>query len=564
MIRKDGLIKILDFGLAKSIPAAASPVDSTRVPTQSSLTEPGVVLGTVGYMSPEQAVGKPAGPHSDQFSLGAIFYEMATGRRAFQRSTPVETLTAILRDEPEPIATSRPDAPEPLRWIIERCLAKEPGQRYASTRDLARDLARLRERPSEASAPAAVPRRWAASRALAVALVLAAIVATGWLLVRTRSRPTTAVGHPSIAILPFQNLGGRKDDEYFSDGMTESLITGLARVPGLLVIARNSAFQYKDRTADVRDVGRALGVRYVLEGSVQREGDSVRVHAQLVDSHTGYHLWADKYDRPTKDIFAVQDDISRHIVGSLRLTLSPGLAGTPAPPTKNLDAYDAYLRGVHYLHQMEMKEQRPRRSAVRESGRPRSGLCGRARRAGQGLHQQVLQPRPRPAVESEGRSRDRTRSRARPEPRRRLRGSRRPGLDARKRLSARRSGPRLPQGAGDQPEPGRGPARPGKGLLSPRSLRRGSQRVGGGPAFGSARHVGPLPQGAAVPVRRPTRARTGGAPQVPRAREQPGRRAGAPAARPRRRSRAGHGASSDGSARDRDPRHARRPARPDG
>ncbi len=356
MIRKDGLIKILDFGLAKSIPAHASPADSTHVLTQSSLTEPGVVLGTVGYMSPEQAVGKPAGSHSDQFSLGAIFYEMATGRRAFQGSTPVETLSAILRDEPVHIAASRPDAPAPLRWSVERCLAKEPAQRYGSTRDLARDLARLRERPSEASAPAAVPRRRAASRTLAVALVLAAIVAAGWLLVRTRSRPTAAVGQSSIAILPFQNVGGRKDDEYFSDGMTDSLITGLARVPGLLVIARHSAFQYKDRTADVRDVGKALGVRYVLEGSVQRAGESVRVNAQLVDSATGYHLWADKYDRPMKDIFAVQDDISRHIIGSLRLTLSPGLAGTPAPPTKNLEAYDAYLRGVHYLHQMDHRE----------------------------------------------------------------------------------------------------------------------------------------------------------------------------------------------------------------
>jgi tetratricopeptide (TPR) repeat protein len=138
--------------------------------------------------------------------------------------------------------------------------------------------------------------------------------------------------------------------------MTESLITELARVPGLLVIARQSAFQYKDRTADVREIGGKLGVRYVLEGSVQRAGDSVRVNAQLVDSKTGYHLWADKFDRPMKDIFALQDDIARQIIGSLKLTLSPNLAGTPAPPTRNLEAYDDYLRGLYYLHRMDQRE----------------------------------------------------------------------------------------------------------------------------------------------------------------------------------------------------------------
>ena len=354
MVRKDGLVKILDFGLAKSVPGVAPQQNGTQVPTQTSLTEPGVVLGSVGYMSPEQAVGKAADLHSDQFSLGSILYEMVTGRRAFQRDTAVETLSAILRDEPPPIGTARPDVPEPLRWIIERCLAKEPGQRYASTRDLARDLARLRERPGEASAATIVARRSTAWRMLAVALVVAAVASAVLILLRGRARPAGSAG-ASIAILPFQNVGGIKDDEYFSDGMTEALITGLARVPGLLVIARHSAFQYKNRTADVRDVGKTLGVRYVLEGSVQRAGESVRVNAQLVDSGTGYHLWADKYDRPLKDIFAVQDDISRHIIGSLKLALSPTLAGTPAPPTKDLEAYDLYLRGEHRLRQLNQK-----------------------------------------------------------------------------------------------------------------------------------------------------------------------------------------------------------------
>ncbi|MFY9552690.1 MAG: protein kinase [Thermoanaerobaculia bacterium] len=358
MVRGDGLVKILDFGLAKSVPVTGAAAGATQAPTQTSLTEPGVVLGSVGYMSPEQAAGGTADLRSDQFSLGAILYEMVTGRRAFQRATAVETLSAILRENPPPIAASHPETPEPLRWVIERCLAKDPGERYASTRDLARDLSRLRERPAETgvSPTARAPKRVAA-RVVAAAVVLAGILAAGLLLLRSRTRQDAGSGDgASIAILPFQNLGGRKEDEYFSDGMTESLMTGLARVPGLLVIARNSAFQYKDRTADVRDVGKKLGVRYVLEGSVQRAGDSVRVNAQLVDSRTGYHLWADTFDRPLKDIFALQDDISRHIIGSLKLALTPGLVGTPSAPTKSLEAYDAYLRGMHYLHQMDQRE----------------------------------------------------------------------------------------------------------------------------------------------------------------------------------------------------------------
>jgi len=359
MIRRDGLVKILDFGVAKVVPASAAPTGATQAPTRTSLTEPGIVLGTVGYMSPEQAGDKAVDARSDQFSLGAILYEMATGRRAFQRKTAVATLLAIIREEPPPIEASHPGTPEPLRWVIERCLAKEPADRYASTRDLARDLARLRERPgSESVARPRGVRKRSATRALAAGLALAALLAAGLLLLRNRAGPgEMAARGASIAILPFQNVGGRPENEYFSDGMTESLITGLARVPGLLVIARNSAFQFKNRTSDERDVGKALGVRYVLEGSVQRAGESLRVNAQLVDTGTGYHLWADKFDRPMKDIFALQDDISRHIIGSLQLALSPSLAGTSVPPTKSLEAYDAYLRGAHLLHQMNQAEQ---------------------------------------------------------------------------------------------------------------------------------------------------------------------------------------------------------------
>ena len=359
MVRSDGLVKILDFGLAKEVSVPAKAAGGTQAPTRTDLTEPGVLLGSVGYMSPEQAAGAPAEPRSDQFALGAVLYEMITGRRAFQRPTAIETLSAILREEPAPLETVAGGVPEPVRWIVERCLAKQPLERYGSTRDLARDLARLREHPSSSDGPAPAPRRGRTAPGLAarVAAVVLVAAALAWLARRPRtSAPPERGGAASLAILPFQNVGGRKDDEYFSDGMTESLITGLARVPGLLVIARNSAFQYKGRTADVRDVGKALGVRYVLEGSVQRAGDAVRVSAQLVDSASGYHLWADTFDRPMKDIFALQDDISRHIIGSLRLALSPGLAGAPSPPTKSIEAYDDYLRGMQYLRRLDQRK----------------------------------------------------------------------------------------------------------------------------------------------------------------------------------------------------------------
>ncbi len=365
MVTSDGFVKILDFGLAKLMPAPRGLPEAPTGTQPGLATDAGVVLGTVGYMSPEQASGRSVDFRSDQFSLGAILYEMATGKRAFRRNTAVETLSAIIRDEPQPIASFNSGVPADLRRVTERCLAKEAQDRYASTRDLARDLRDARDHAAEGadslpratgvgSAPPTPPdrpepraaRRWPLLLPGAALLVLA--LAGGWLVLKSRSRgqPATRDVQASIAVLPFQTLGGKAEDEYFSDGMTESIITDLAKAKGLLVIARNSVFQYKGKSVDVPRVGQELNVGYVLEGSVQRSAGRVRINAQLIDVATGFHRWAERYDRELKDVFDVQDDISKSIVAALALSLRPEAARPQLPPTPNVEAYDLYLHGL--------------------------------------------------------------------------------------------------------------------------------------------------------------------------------------------------------------------------
>ena len=357
MVRKDGFAKILDFGLAKLTQAQAGSGEGTQAPTSAPGTQSGVVLGTVGYMSPEQASGRSVDSRSDQFSLGAILYEMVAGERAFAGASAVETLAAIIREEPKPLASVNPKAPALLCSIVERCLSKDPEERYGSTQDLAHDLRSLREHltaapePETSTAMPAPARKGIPRPALWTAgvLLLGLLLAGAWRVFKSGSEAPPVSGRArSIAVLPLDNLGGRPEDEYFADGMTESLITDLAKVPGMLVIARNSVFRYKGEKIDIKRVGDELDVNYVLEGSIQRAGGRVRINAQLIDVESGFHVWADRYDRSLEDVFALQDDISAKIAGALQVRLAPSEAREAgAVPTKNLEAYDAYLRGKH-------------------------------------------------------------------------------------------------------------------------------------------------------------------------------------------------------------------------
>ncbi len=334
-ITEEGRLKILDFGIAKLVAPSTAETGET-LPSPEPHTQEGAILGTVGYMSPEQVRGQPADQRSDVFSFGAILYEMLAGRGPLDRDTAIETGYAILNDDPPPLSS---DVPAILRRVVQRCLAKRPEDRFESAHQLVDVLA------SAAHERAPVQRRGAYRWALGVGAALV-LVAGGVLEWRVRSHGEGAAR--SIAVLPLVNLSRDPDQEYFADGLAEELLNLLAKVPGLHVAARTSAFAFKGKNEDIGVIARELHVATVLEGSVRKAGDQIRITTQLINAADGYHLWSETYDRKLTDVFAVQDEIARAVVGALKLKLLE-------PPTskdrrtESTQALNQYLLGRQFL-----------------------------------------------------------------------------------------------------------------------------------------------------------------------------------------------------------------------
>jgi TolB-like protein/tetratricopeptide (TPR) repeat protein len=349
----DGRIKILDFGLAKLTPPEADL--TTETPTQTMDTEPGGIMGTIPYMAPEQVQGHPADHRSDIFAFGVVLYEMLCGKRPFGGSTGVETAAAILKEDPEPISTTATGIPPTLATVVGRCLEKRPEDRFSSAHDLSLTLGAL---DSAASAPpirdeSVITKRWPHILAIAIAAVIAVLVILppealfqrGG--VAPRDQPL-----PRVVVLPFENLGSA-DDAYFAEGMTEEITARLAAVNGIQVISRTSARQYANTAKSVPEIGRELGVGYVLEGTVRwarsEEGNRIRITPQLIRVADDSHLWVETYDRFLNDVFEVQSEIAQVVTRELGITLAGGEKGPRgANPTDNLEAYQAYLRGRYW------------------------------------------------------------------------------------------------------------------------------------------------------------------------------------------------------------------------
>jgi TolB-like protein/Tfp pilus assembly protein PilF len=313
-VAASGGVKVLDFGLARfedvGARTAGGAIDESAR-TLTRYTTPGTVMGSPGYMSPEQVRGQVADARSDIFAFGAVLYEMLSGRRAFQGASIPDTLSAVLHGEPPPFAGSSGIDPA-LDWIVRKCLKKEREGRYASAHEVIQALQ---------SALTGAP----------------------------------ATEEPAIAVLPFVDMSQGKDQDYFCEGMAEEIISALSVIPGLRVAARTSTFQFKGTNQDVRRIGQALGVNKVLEGSVRTAGERLRVTAQLVNVDDGYRVWSERYDRQMEDVFAIQDEIARSVAQALagQLGARPTAAtagqaaGAARKHSEDLEAYHLYLKGRH-------------------------------------------------------------------------------------------------------------------------------------------------------------------------------------------------------------------------
>ncbi|TDI34181.1 MAG: tetratricopeptide repeat protein [Acidobacteria bacterium] len=348
MVTEDGLVKILDFGIAKLMPQSGD--GDSEKDTMTRATQQGAILGTPQYMSPEQAAGRPVDYRSDQFSFGSILYEMATGRLAFKKDSMPQTLTAIIETEPEPIGKLNDKIPAELAAIVERCLAKDLEKRYESTAELASELKNVPE----------TSRGWRSRRHVlwAAAGLLAAFLAfaLGPNLVRLSENlwsRTKRAPVESIAVLPLRNLSGDPAQEYLADGMTEALIADLAKIGALKVISRTSVMRYKDSDKALGDIASELNVDVILEGSVLRVGDRVRITAQLIDVHTDQALWAETYERDLRDLLVLQSEVARAVAEEIEVVVTPEETNRLASARPvNPEAHEAYLTGRFHQNKL--------------------------------------------------------------------------------------------------------------------------------------------------------------------------------------------------------------------
>lgn len=342
-VTRGGQAKVLDFGLAKlgailAVSPDTEPSDSTnrRSPLhEDTLTTPGTSMGTIAYMSPEQARGEPLDSRSDLFSFGSVLYEMATGTQPFRGTTSAVIFNSIFNNSPAAPSTLNAEIPESVDMIVLKALEKDRDLRYQSAAELRADFKRLKRDLDSG-------KRSLSGRTPSYVSPL----------------PSTTVARSqnSVAVLYFENLSSAKEDEYLRDGMTEDIITELTNIKNLKVFPRPALLPYRDKPVTAPQVGRELNAAYVLSGSLRRSGNRLRITAQLVETHSGHALWAQRFDREMDDVFEVQDEIARNIAQAFRINLSPQEEQKIASkPTQNSVAYDYYLRGRSYARRESLE-----------------------------------------------------------------------------------------------------------------------------------------------------------------------------------------------------------------
>jgi len=318
MIDREGNARIMDFGIARSVEA-------------KGITEAGVIIGTPEYMSPEQVEGKEVDGRSDIYSLGVILYEMVTGRVPFAGDTPLSIAVKHKTEAPPNPKEVNAQIPEDLSRLILRCMQKDKGKRYQKAEEILSELSKIEKGvpTTDRVMPSVKPEAEKISE------------------IKWKN---------SVAVLPFTDLSPQKDQDYFCDGIAEELINALTKIKDLRVVARTSAFSFKGKEIDIREIGKKLHVETVLEGSVRKAGNWLRITAQLINVADGYYLWSERYERELKDVFAIQDEIAQNIVQALKVKLSEKeKRSLKKIPTKDVQAYDLYLRGRKFFYQTRRK-----------------------------------------------------------------------------------------------------------------------------------------------------------------------------------------------------------------